>query len=119
MAKANIACGTCFYSLHSITEEPCRQCKVFSHWIDKDMYKETIYDIVSKPKHYMLFEQQGIEVRHVIEKLVEKLNGMPSMAIADYVQLMQYLMRFMDKGGVEDLKKGRWYLDKIIEQLEK
>ena len=76
------------------------------------------YDVVSKPKHYMLFEDKGIEVRDVIEKLVGKLEltsmGHSYMFAADYVQLMQYLMRFMDKNGVEDLKKARWYLDKMI-----
>ena len=93
----------------------------------------TEYDVVSKPKHYMLFDaadvqcfsgqRSGIEVRDVIEKLVNKIpwvsetvpqNNLP-MFISDYVQLMQYLMRFMDKNGVEDLKKARWYLDKMIE----
>jgi hypothetical protein len=77
----------------------------------------------------MLFDQgdvtgytyvgKGIEVRDVIIKLVEKIDDMafaPSpMVISDYVQMMQYLMRFMDKNGVEDLKKARWYLDKLIE----
>jgi hypothetical protein len=79
------------------------------------------YDVISKPKHYMLFEKEGIEVRHVLEKLVEKMDGggigglgYEPMVYADYVQLMQYLMRFMDKNGVEDLKKARWYLDKMI-----
>ena len=80
----------------------------------------TAYDIISKPKHYMLFEDKGIEVRHVIEKLVDKCysDGLAtqgsSLFISDYVQLMQYLMRFMDKNGKEDLEKARWYLDKMI-----
>jgi hypothetical protein len=78
------------------------------------------YDVISKPKHYMLFEAEGIEVRHVIEKLVckfkeDELTDLQPLFISDYVQLMQYLMRFMDKNGVEDLKKARWYLDKMIE----
>lgn len=80
------------------------------------------YDIVSKPKHYMLFEDKGIEVRHVIEKLVGKFEmsslGHSYMFAADYVQLMQYLMRFMDKNGVEDLKKARVYLNWMIEAYE-
>ena len=77
----------------------------------------TAYDIVSKPKHYMLFEDKGIEVRDVIGKLVEKIkvDKDSGMFVADYVQLMQYLMRFMDKNGKEDLEKARWYLDKMIE----
>jgi hypothetical protein len=76
------------------------------------------YDTVNKPKHYMLFEEQGIEVRDVITKLVDKLPPMPGMTVSDYVQMMQYLMRFMDKNGVEDLEKARWYLDKIIQSLK-
>jgi len=79
------------------------------------------YNVISKPKHYMLFEDKNIEVRDVLEKLCEKLQntlpypGNSSLFESDYVQLMQYLMRFMDKNGVEDLKKARWYLDKMIE----
>jgi hypothetical protein len=85
----------------------------------------TSYDIVRKPKHYMLFEEEGIEVRDVIEKLVRKVQGQKLKTVphytkeaalfeSDYVQLMQYLMRFMDKNGKEDLEKARWYLDKMI-----
>lgn len=82
-------------------------------------YKGITHDPVEKPKHYMLFEAEGIEVRDVIEKLVSKFSPQESgMFIADYVQMMQYLMRFMDKNGVEDLKKARWYLDKLIDSYE-
>jgi hypothetical protein len=85
---------------------------------------EDLHNVISKPKHYMLFEEEGIEVRHVIAKLVQKLYRHSGAMFedkenplfeSDYVQLMQYLMRFMDKNGVEDLKKARWYLDKMIE----
>lgn len=76
------------------------------------------YDLVKKPKHYMLFEDKNIEVRDVIEKLVAKIQGpFPThspLFESDYVQLMQYLMRFMDKNGKQDLEKARWYLDKMI-----
>jgi hypothetical protein len=30
---------------------------------------------------------------------------------------MKYLWRFMDKNGLEDLMKARWYLDDKIKQL--
>jgi hypothetical protein len=84
---------------------------------------EPQYDVISKPKHYMLFEEEGIEVRDVIERLVVKIDGSLEEYIplftADYVQMMQYLMRFMDKNGVEDLKKARWYLDKLIDSYDK
>lgn len=90
-------------------------------------YKGVTHDPVEKPRHYMLFEEEGIEVRDVIEKLVLKMCKMSpgdtrvpmtAMFDADYVQMMQYLMRFMDKNGQEDLKKARWYLDKLIDSYE-
>jgi hypothetical protein len=100
----------------------------------RETFGKTDYDIVDKPKHYMLFDQmdatafayanKGIEVRDVLKKLVDKAylgNFTPDdlpMTMADYVQMMQYLMRFMDKNGVEDLKKARWYLDKMIDAYE-
>jgi hypothetical protein len=80
------------------------------------------YDVVDKPRHYMLFEEEGIEVRDVIEKLVNKIPPVSrdygGLFVADYVQMMQYLMRFMDKNGAEDLKKAKWYLDKLIDAYE-
>lgn len=81
-------------------------------------YKGITHDPVEKPKHYMLFEEQGIEVRDVLKKLSTKLKHFSPMFIADYVQMMQYGMRFMDKNGLEDLKKARWYLDKMIDDYE-
>jgi hypothetical protein len=82
------------------------------------------HDPVNKPKHYMLLP--GVEVRDVCKSLSEKLvdgEKVPCFQtnpifIADYVQMMQYGMRFMDKNGKEDLLKMRWYLDKMIEAYE-
>jgi hypothetical protein len=143
-------CTTCFYAaMDKDLEAPCMTCTGYSNWVTRDVYKpshgsdtlqeaidkwfeeesgvteeEFWYDTVHRPKHYMLFEEEGIEVRDVIEKLVWKIkmdtdNNVPDWEMApmfdsDYTQMMQYLMRFMDKNGVEDLKKARWYLDKLI-----
>ena len=127
-------CVTCFYAkMDKELEAPCAGCTGYSNWVPSDMFTSdstdedrwfttdtSKYNVVSKPKHYMLFEDEGIEVRDVIEKLVDKIEWRPdsSLFTADYVQMMQYLMRFMDKNGVEDLKKAKWYLDKLIEAYE-
>lgn len=140
-------CTSCFYAkMDKDLESPCITCSGYANWVPRDMYEPEYaegdawfvtdtankgYDLVNKPKHYMLFEKEGIEVRDVIEKLVLKiynafyedkgtiLDGKKApMFDADYVQMMQYLMRFMDKNGVEDLKKAKWYLDKLIEAYE-
>lgn len=116
------------------TGVPCYPCTNFSLWQPKESLTkeymerclpgESSYDVVNKPKHYMLFEEQGIEVRDVLRQLTRKISfaameALPQndwhMFVSDYVQMMQYLMRFMDKNGLEDLKKARFYLDKLIE----
>ena len=140
-------CNTCFYAkMDKDLEAPCVGCTNYSNWVPFTMYapnhgpqtlKEAVddwfntpyeltqedYDSVSKPKHYMLFPEKNIEVRDVIERLVVKIDDTSTeyfpMFTADYVQMMQYLMRFMDKNGVEDLKKARWYLDKLIDSYDK
>jgi hypothetical protein len=77
-------------------------------------------DVISKPKHYMLMD--GLEVRDVLAALLMKMtteNTPPSVLFeSDYVQMMQYLMRFMDKNGKQDLEKARWYLDKLINSYD-
>jgi hypothetical protein len=128
-------------------EAPCITCTGYSNHVKGNVYmtnlplKEAIdgwfakgangvtqedfwYDTVNKPKHYMLFEKEGIEVRDVIEKLLGKLTKnskgftFSHQCASDYVQMMQYLMRFMDKNGVEDLKKAEFYLKKMIDSYE-
>ena len=99
----------------------------------RETFGKTDYDTVNKPRHYMLFESEdvddycckdkGIEVRDVIEKLVGKLHASGHdnkslLFVSDYVQMLQYGMRFMDKNRKEDLLKMRWYLDKMIEAYE-
>jgi len=94
--------------------------------IDVKDYKEAGFtqpDMVNKPPHYMLFPEMGIEARHVVEKLAKKVLEHPIPAnhplfLSDYVQMMYYGMRFMEKNGEEDLKKMRWYLDKLIQSYE-
>ena len=72
----------------------------------------------------MLFAKEGIEVRHVLEKLAEKINEASNIPdsplfVSDYVQMMQYFMRFMEKNGKEDLEKGQWFLNKILSSYER
>ena len=118
--------GKMYYTTAEGIEEYMKSLKIEEEVGDgfyggSEEYLERPYNTVTKPKHYMLFEKEGIEVRDVIEVLVNKFwfsSNAPTnkpMMTSDYVQMMQYLMRFMDKNGKEDLEKARWYLDKLIE----
>ncbi|HNU61927.1 MAG TPA: DUF3310 domain-containing protein [Methanofastidiosum sp.] len=82
---------------------------------------DTNGSMVNQPKHYqMQIKGNRIEVRDVCEVLANRLGakGYSGMFIADYVQLMQYLMRFDCKNGKEDLEKSMYYLNKLIENYE-
>jgi len=43
----------------------------------------------------------------------------PPLGEPDGDAIMMCLKRYANKGGIEDLKKARWYLNKVIEYLEK
>lgn len=76
------------------------------------------FDIINKPKHYMLVD--GVEVRDVCKALAERMQDKYSaFFISDYIQFLQYVLRFDQKNGIEDLKKAKWYLEKLIESKEK
>ncbi len=117
----NHYCDRCLYSSPGHFEE-CQICfygpiKGFSEWTPIVFSKKAnMHDIVKKPKHYMLMD--NLEVRDVLAALVSKMNveNTPKNALfeSDYVQMMQYLMRFMDKNGKQDLEKAQWYLEKLI-----
>lgn len=34
-------------------------------------------------------------------------------------QVIKYILRWNKKGGVEDLKKARWYLERLINKHDK
>lgn len=131
-------CEDCKYVSHPTDYEPCKTCewneldKTFSNFAAKkdlnQLLREKLgyveppkIDMVKQPSHYML--KPGLEVRDVIELLVGKLHesdAHPYKALftSDYVQMMQYLMRFMDKNGKQDLEKAEYYLKKLIEAYE-
>lgn len=131
---SNFVSGTVYATDHSF--KPLKEA--IDDWFKNEEWTKNIngtssddlhFDPVTKPKHYMLFEKENIEVRDVIWKLAEKIQtaintddypqGYASpLFVSDYVQMMQYLMRFMDKNGIEDLKKALWYLNKMIESYE-
>jgi hypothetical protein len=70
------------------------------------------FDIVQKPEHY---NKGGIECIDAIEASMTPLEFQGHLKAT----VEKYMWRFRDKGKpVEDLKKARWYLDKLIERIE-
>lgn len=67
------------------------------------------FDVVNKPKHYNLGKVECIDA---IESATTGKLGIQAVCTANVIK---YLWRFEEKGGLEDIKKAQWYLNKLIE----
>lgn len=65
------------------------------------------HDNVNSPSHY----QGKVECIDCIESATEGLNGIEAFCTGNAIK---YLYRWKKKNGIEDLKKAKWYIDKII-----
>ena len=68
-------------------------------------YNESKFDDITKPEHYCA--GYNIEPLDYIQK-----NGL------DFLEgnIIKYVSRYDMKGGVKDLEKARFYLDRLIER---
>lgn len=70
-------------------------------------------DMVNHPSHYT---QGGIECIDALEAATINLKGIEAVCTANAIK---YLWRWKEKGGVEDLEKSKWYIDRLIKKMEK
>ncbi len=71
---------------------------------------EKMSDNVNHPAHYT---QGGIECIDAIEAAVTGLSGIDAVCTGNAIK---YLWRWKQKNGIEDLKKARWYINRLIER---
>lgn len=61
-------------------------------------------DNVNSPDHYT---QGDIEViDYILDQKFDYLEG----------NVIKYVSRYRNKGGIEDLRKAKWYLEKLIDE---
>lgn len=65
-------------------------------------------DSVNHPRHYT---SGAVECIDAIESAVACLHGMEALLTG---QIIKYVWRWKQKGGVEDLRKAEWYLKRLI-----
>ena len=77
------------------------------------------FDNVNNPKHYQLYPEYNLQAIDIINKLCS-LNAqmLQDYQFSYYGQLLQYLFRFGRRYGLEDLKKAKFYLDRLISDIE-
>lgn len=71
-----------------------------------------VYDNVEKPKHYT---SKNMECVDWIE------SDLTPREFVGYCKgnVLKYIWRYDQKGGIEDLKKAIWYLNRTIDTLQK
>jgi len=67
-------------------------------------------DMVNNPAHY---NKSGIEC-------IDAIAAATGEGFEYYLQgnILKYLWRYRYKNGSEDLEKAKWYLDKLIKEVE-
>ena len=77
-------------------------------------WEKTPSDPVNHPGHYQ--SKSGLETIQVIEAFTEDCVGMEAVYTGN---ILKYVCRWKKKNGLEDLKKAQWYLNHLIDYVEK
>ena len=69
-------------------------------------------DVVNHPSHY---NKGSIECIDAIDSATTGKSGIEAVCVANVIK---YLWRYEEKNGLNDVKKAKWYLNKLISELE-
>ena len=75
--------------------------------------KQSLAPDAVNPSHY---KQLPAETIDIIEAAIAKAPN--NKAAGLYWQVLKYVLRCWFKNGIEDLKKAKWYLDRLIQEEE-
>ena len=79
-----------------------------------EYYESIKEDLVNHPPHYI--SNKGIEAIDVIEAFTDGLVGAEATHTGNVIK---YILRWKHKNGLQDLKKAQWYLNRLINHVEK
>lgn len=68
-------------------------------------------DMVSHPKHYT---QGGIECIDALKAATVGKRGIEAVCVANVIK---YLWRYEEKNGVEDVRKAKWYVERLLKEM--
>lgn len=77
----------------------------------EELERSRIKSAVNHPEHYQ--GVKGLEVKEVLENFVKNKSGMEAHR---WCSAVEYLLRYAEKNGIEDLKKARKNIDWLIEE---
>ena len=96
----------CYNWYKELDQATCENAK------DNCCNKEPNVDMVNHPSHYT---QGGIECIDALKAATVSKTGIEAVCTANAIK---YLWRYEEKNGIEDVKKARWYIDRLIKELE-
>lgn len=73
---------------------------------------ENVPDMVNHPQHYT---QGGIECIECIKAAVTNKVGIEAVCVANVIK---YLFRYEEKNGIEDVRKAKFYIERLLKELE-
>ena len=94
----------------------------FDEWSDDKLaiaydhvYKnmdENVPDMVNHPQHYT---QGGIECIDALKAATVGKRGIEAVCVANVIK---YLWRYEEKNGIEDVRKAKWYIERLLMEIE-
>lgn len=69
-------------------------------------------DMVSHPKHYT---QGDIECIDALKAATVGKRGIEAVCVANVIK---YLWRYEEKNGIEDVRKAKFYIERLLKELE-
>lgn len=84
-----------------------------SHLKDAEVkMDENVPDMVNHPQHYT---QGGIECIDALKAATVGKRGIEAVCVANVIK---YLFRYEEKNGIEDVRKAKWYVERLLKELE-
>lgn len=68
--------------------------------------------MVNHPQHYT---QGGIECIDALKAATVGKRGIEAVCVANVIK---YLWRYEEKNGIEDIRKAKWYIERLLKELE-
>ena len=94
----------------------------FNRWSDDKLaiaydhvYKnmdENVPDMVNHPQHYT---RGGIECIDALKAATVGKRGIEAVCVANVIK---YLWRYEEKNGIEDVRKAKFYIERLLKELE-
>lgn len=69
-------------------------------------------DVVNHPKHYT---QGGIECIDALKAATVGKRGIEAVCVAN---IIKYCWRYEEKNGIEDVRKAKFYIERLLKELE-